>query len=246
MAEMGFSPHSAEYFRHTTAEPVPPGRNEAAPLGDSPGVTVVSAPPALPHALRLPLGVGALVAALVVIVQALAYAGASGGEWVAPVDGLRGPLREIALAIDFLGEPVGSVIVLVVLTGGCWLAGRRRSAVLVLAGAGITVGLTTVLKPVVGRTIHDGDVSFPSGHTAFATALALVIALTAAERLQLGPVGGTLLVLSVAGLAGAVMGWTEVALSAHYLTDTIGGFFAALVVVPPTAWAVDRYFPARM
>jgi undecaprenyl-diphosphatase len=209
-------------------------------------VTTVSAPPALPRALRVPLGVATLVAALVVLVQALAYADQSGGEWVAPRDGLRGALRDVALGIDFLGEPVGSVVVLVVLTAGCWLAGRRRSAVLVLVGAGVTVGVTTALKPVVDRTIHGGDLSFPSGHTAFATALALVLGLIVADRLQLGPVAGTAVVLGVALLAGAVMGWTEVALSAHYPTDTIGGFCTALVVVPPAAWAVDRILPARM
>ncbi|HVV14402.1 phosphatase PAP2 family protein [Amycolatopsis sp.] len=203
-------------------------------------MTVVSAPPALPRALRLPTGVIAVVAALVVLVQAFAYAGESSGEWVAPVDGLQGPLRDVALAIDFLGEPVGSVLVLVVLVGGCWWAGRRRSAVLVLAAAGVTVGVTTLLKPVVDRTIHGDYLSFPSGHTAFATALVFVLALAAADRLQLGPAAGTALVLGVALLAGAVMGWTEVALSAHYPTDTIGGFCTALAVVPPTAWAVDR------
>lgn len=187
-----------------------------------------------------------LVAALVVVVQALVYAGQSRGEWVAPMDGLRGGLRDVALGIDFLGEPVGSVLVLVVLTVGCWAAGRRRSAVLVLVAAGVTVGATTVLKPVVDRTIHGGYLSYPSGHTAFATALALVLALTVAERLQLGAIGGTALVLGVAVLAGAVMGWTEVALSAHYPTDAIGGFCTALVVVPPTAWAVDRILPVWM
>ncbi|GAB3008770.1 phosphatase PAP2 family protein [Amycolatopsis acidiphila] len=209
-------------------------------------MTLVSAPPALTRALRLPLAVGAVVAALVVLVQALAYAGDSSGEWVAPVDGLGGSLRDIALGIDFLGEPVGSVLLLVVLTGGCWLAGRRRSAVLVLVASGVTVGVTTLLKPVVDRTIHGGYLSFPSGHTAFATALALVLALIAADRLQLGPVAGTALVLGVALLAGAVMGWTEVALSAHYPTDAIGGFCTALAVVPPTAWAVDRVPSTRM
>lgn len=186
------------------------------------------------------MGVVALLAAVVVLVQGFVYAGVSGGEWVAPVYGLRGPLRDVALAIDFLGEPVGSTIVLVVLVGGFWWAGRRRSAILVLAAAGVTVGLTTLLKPLVDRTIHGDYLSYPSGHTAFATALVFVLALAAAERLQLGVVAGLTLVLGTSLLAGAVMGWTEVALSAHYLTDTIGGFCTAVAVVPPTAWAVDK------
>ncbi|MTD58602.1 phosphatase PAP2 family protein [Amycolatopsis pithecellobii] len=209
-------------------------------------MTETSAPPALPSVLRVPLSVVTLAAALVVLVQALTYAGDSGGEWVAPMDGLPGPLRDIALAIDFLGEPTGSVLVLVVCTGGCWLAGRRRSAVLVLVAAGVTVGATTLLKPLVDRTIHGGYLSFPSGHTAFATALALVLTMVAVDRLQLRAAAGTALVLAVALLAGAVMGWTEVALSAHYPTDTLGGFCTALAIVPPVALAVDRFLPARL
>lgn len=196
--------------------------------------------------LRLPFAVLSPVAAVVVLVQAVAYAGDSSGEWVAPADGLQGTLREIALLIDFIGEPVGSVITLVVLGGGCWLAGRRRSAVLVLAGSGVAVGATTLMKPLVDRTIHGGYLTFPSGHTAFATALALALAMAVVDRLELGPVAGTSFVLAFALLAGAVMGWTEVALSAHYPTDTLGGFCTALAVVPPTALAVDRFVPARL
>ncbi|WP_236789688.1 phosphatase PAP2 family protein [Amycolatopsis sp. GM8] len=209
-------------------------------------MTDISAPPALPRVLRLPLAVVTVAAALVVLVQALAYAGDSSGEWVAPVSGLPAPLWYIAQAIDFLGEPVGSAIVLAVLAGGCWLVGRRRSAVLVLAGAGVAVGVTTLLKPIVDRTIHGGYLSYPSGHTAFATAVALVLAMIAADRLALRAAAGTAFVLVIALLAGAVMGWTEVALSAHYPTDALGGFCTALAVVPPTAWAVDRFFPASL
>ncbi|TNC28801.1 phosphatase PAP2 family protein [Amycolatopsis alkalitolerans] len=186
-----------------------------------------------------------MVAALVVLAQGLLYAGESSGEFVAPWDGLEQPLYGIALVIDFLGEPLGAVLLVAALTGGCWLAGRRRSAVLVLAGTGVTVGATALLKPIVGRTIHGGYLSFPSGHTAFATTLALIVAMAAADRLRLGGAAGTVLVLSVALLAGAVMGWTEVALSAHYPTDALGGFCTALAAVPPTSWAVDRFFPAR-
>jgi len=105
----------------------------------------------------------------------------------------------------------------------------------------VTVGATTVLKSLVGRTIHgDGNLSYPSGHTAFATTLALVVALAAAGRPGLGRPAGTSLVLAAALTAGAAMGWAEVVLGAHYPTDVLGGWCTALAVVPAAAWLVDR------
>jgi undecaprenyl-diphosphatase len=110
--------------------------------------------------------------------------------------------------------------------------------VLTAAGSGLAVGTTSLLKHVVGRTINGENLSYPSGHTAFATAVALAVALLAAERL--GRPAGTLLVLAAALMAGAAMGWAQVALDAHYPTDVLGGWCTALAVVPATAWLVDR------
>jgi undecaprenyl-diphosphatase len=36
------------------------------------------------------------------------------------------------------------------------------------------------------------------------------------------------------------MGWAQVVLGAHYATDALGGWCTALVVIPATAWLVDR------
>ena len=73
-----------------------------------------------------------------------------------------------------------------------------------------------------------------------ATALALVVALLLTERLGLGRAAGLALALGLALVAGLVMGWAEVALGAHYPTDALGGFCAALAAVPATAWVLDR------
>lgn len=143
--------------------------------------------------------------------------------------------------MDFLGEPAGSAMLVVAAVTGCLLLRRPRAAVFIVVGVGVTVGTATLLKSLVGRTIHgDGNLSYPSGHTAFLTALALVVALLATGRLGLGRTAGTLLVLAAALVAGATMGWAEVALSAHYPTDAVGGWCTALAVVPATAWLIDR------
>ena len=109
-----------------------------------------------------------------------------------------------------------------------------------MLGVVVTVAVTTVLKPLVGRKIHGEFLSYPSGHTALATALALVIGLVLADRLGFGRVAAVVLVLGLAWSPRMAMGWAEVALGAHYPTDAAGGFCAALAAVPATGWVVDR------
>jgi undecaprenyl-diphosphatase len=208
-------------------------------------VTGRSAPAVLPLSLRGWLGPIAALAALVVVALGALYADGSKPGVVdarisAAVHGVRPPWRYVALTLDFLGEPVGAATLVVAAVTGCLLLRRPRAAVLVVAGVGMAVGTATLLKSLVGRTIHDGSLSYPSGHTAFLTALALVVALLATGRLGLGRTAGTSLVLAAALVAGAVMGWAQVALGAHYPTDVLGGWCTALAVIPATAWLVDR------
>jgi undecaprenyl-diphosphatase len=210
-------------------------------------VTGRSAPAVLPRSLGAWLGPIAVLAALVVCVLGVLYAGHSEpgrvDRWIIrpTADSVRPPWRYVALTLDFLGEPAGSVMVIVAAVAGCLLLRRPRAAVLVVVGVGMTVGTATLLKHVVGRTIHGADnLSYPSGHTAFFTALALTAALPATGRHGLGKAAGMSLVLAAALVAGAAMGWAQVALGAHYPTDVLGGWCTALAVVPATAWLVDR------
>ncbi|MGC9542422.1 phosphatase PAP2 family protein [Streptomyces sp. UG1] len=205
-----------------------------------------SGPAVLPPSLRVWLGLIAALAALVVVVLGGLYAGDGAPGRVdariwAAVDGAGPSWRYVALGIDFLGEPAGAAMLVLVAVSGCLLLRRPRAAVLVVAGAGLSVGTTTLLKPLVGRTIHgDDNLSYPSGHTAFLTALALVVGLFVAGRFGLGRAVGASLVFAAALVAGAAMGWAQVALGAHYPTDVIGGWCTALAVVTATAWLVDR------
>ncbi|GHI04215.1 hypothetical protein AQI88_35555 [Streptomyces cellostaticus] len=205
------------------------------------------APAVLPPSLRVRLGLIAALAALVVVVLGVLYAGHDKpgrvDRWIIPptADSVRPPWRHVALALDFLGEPAGSTMLVVAIVTGCLLLRRPRAAALFVAGVAMAVGTATLLKHLVGRTIHGaGNLSYPSGHTAFFTALALIVALLATGRLGLGRTAGTSLVLAAALVAGAAMGWAQVALGAHYPTDVLGGWCTALAVIPATAWLVDR------
>lgn len=201
----------------------------------------------LPPPLRAWLGLVAALATLVVVALGVLYAGHSEpsrvDRWIIQptADSVRPPWRRVALAMDFLGEPAGATMLVAAAVAGCLLLRHPRAAVLIFAGVGMSVGTATLLKHLVGRTIHGaGNLSYPSGHTAFATALALMAALLATGRLGLGRTAGTSLVLAAALVAGAAMGWAQVALGAHYPTDVLGGWCTALAVIPATAWLVDR------
>ncbi|MEV4596435.1 phosphatase PAP2 family protein [Amycolatopsis sp. NPDC049253] len=204
---------------------------------------VRAAPPALPVSVRTPVLVVAGLGLVVLVVLAVLFTGESQPTgFDAPLlpgpDLLPDPWWYFATAVDFVGEPVGSVIVIVLITAAALLARRPRTAVLTLVGCGLTVAVTSLLKPVTGRTIHGHYLSYPSGHTAFATALALIGAFVLADRLR-RPAALTW-TLALALVCGAVMAWAEVGLGAHYPTDTIGGFAAALAIIPATAFAIDR------
>ncbi|MER7949445.1 phosphatase PAP2 family protein [Streptomyces sp. NPDC096079] len=205
-----------------------------------------AAPEVLPASLRGWLGPVAALAALAVVALGVLYAGHGGpgkaDRWIQPMpDDVDPRWWDLAHAVDFLGEPAGAASLVAAAVALCLLLRSPRAAVLVVAGVGLSVATTTLLKPVVGRTIHgDDNLSYPSGHTAFLTAFALTAALLLAARLGLGRAVGTLLVLVAALLGGAAMGWAQVVLSAHYPTDTLGGWCTALAVVPATAWLVDR------
>jgi undecaprenyl-diphosphatase len=201
---------------------------------------------ALPARVGPPLGVVSVLAAVTLVVLGFWYAGQSVG--VAMDIGIRAELRalgepwhQIALVIDWTGEPVGAALVLATLVFVFLRMGNRRAALLAVAGPAAAVAVTMGMKPLVGRTINDGFLSFPSGHTAAATAFALVAMLVVAGRRQ----AGVVVVLAVALTAAAAMAWAQVLLNAHYPTDTIGGFCAALAIVPAVAWVIDRVADRR-
>jgi membrane-associated phospholipid phosphatase len=187
----------------------------------------------------------AAIGALLLVVPALVFAGDTGpsriDRWVQHlVDGPAAGAWDLAHGLDWLGEPVGRTVMVLAVAALCLVAKRPALAATAVLGIAAISVLTTILKPIVDRRIHDGFLSYPSGHTAVVTAAAMVVGLLLADLLHAGAVTGTAIVLATAVLGGGLMGGAQIALSAHYPTDALGGFGCALLVVPLTAAVIDR------
>ena len=123
-----------------------------------------------------------------------------------------------------------------------WSGGRGRWVAplwLTLAGAEAT---TWALKFAVGRVrppqldgIAAASPSFPSAHATVALALYGYLALAAAA----GAPGRRWTILACAGLAIALIGFSRIFLSLHYLTDVLAGYAVAAVWL----WAGWRTTP---
>jgi undecaprenyl-diphosphatase len=200
--------------------------------------------PAVASELRRPLVALTILGALLVAVPGLVFAGETEAgrldRWVqSGVDNTPSGAHGVLLATDWFGEPTGRALLVLALAVLCLIAGRWALAAAIVAGSVTTAVLTTALKFVVDRQIHGEFLSYPSGHTAAATAAGLGLGLLLAGLLRAGRFLGTALVLGSAALAGAAMAWAQIALGAHYPTDTVGGFGCALLVLPGTALLID-------
>ncbi|WP_344210897.1 phosphatase PAP2 family protein [Kribbella sancticallisti] len=200
--------------------------------------------PAVIPALRLSAALLTILGALLLAVPAVTYAGGTApaglDRWIQPRVNTPAGAWQTALAVDWIGEPIGRSLAVLLVMALCLLAGRRRLAVAAFIGMGVVTVLSTVLKDIVDRRIHDDFLSYPSGHTAAATAVCVVLGLLLSDLLTLGQVFGTALVLGLALAGGAAMAYAQIDLTAHYPTDTIGGFGLALMAVPATALLVDK------
>jgi membrane-associated phospholipid phosphatase len=206
--------------------------------------------PALPRVLWLPLGVVAVPSVVLTVILAVLYAGQSTGSrldrWVLP--GLHSTVSgsvgyDLAWIVGTAADPLPAAVLVLALVAVCLLLGRPRLAVLAVVGQVLTGLVTSVGKHLVGRTIHGGNLSFPSGHTAQLTGMAILVGLLLVDTRRIGArAPATGLVLGCAVIGGAAMAWSTTSMDVHYLTDTVAGFCVALVLVPLSAWLIDRCF----
>jgi membrane-associated phospholipid phosphatase len=126
-------------------------------------------------------------------------------------------------------------------------AGRPREILMLGLSLLVTVALVHVAKLIFQRPRPDSlellvpmptDWSFPSAHTAQATAVFLSVAIIAIRSLP--PVwGGIVAVASTLIIIG--VGWSRLYLHVHYLSDVIAGCALAVIIVT----AVHLLLPYR-
>jgi undecaprenyl-diphosphatase len=148
------------------------------------------------------------------------------------------PLYVFFWIVETLADPIPAAILVLVLVAACLRFGKRRLAVLAVAGPAVADVIVIVMKRIVGRTIH-GNLTYPSTHAAHAAAFAMVTALLAATLLELEAGAAAAMVLGAAAASALMMGWALVSGSIHYATDTLAGFGIAVAAVPVAAWCTD-------
>lgn len=194
------------------------------------------------------------LAAVAFTVLAIRYGGTADGGGIdrraeSFVDMFSSKYSKPVMLTVSLGDP-RSVIVIAAVLAAISLALRRwRLALLAFVGPGLTGLATTLLKPVIGRTI-EGSLAFPSGHTGAAVSLTLVAALILLSLWRAGRLAGTVVLAGLALTAGTVMALSLVSMERHYLTDAVGGLCAAAVCVLGAALVIDavvgRLVPQRL
>lgn len=204
-----------------------------------------TARPALTPAVRRSVLVLAVAGVPLAIVPALLFAGDTGPSRLdrqvqQVVDDSPAGAWSLIRGLDWLGEPLGRTVLVVAVAALCLIAGRRWLAVTAVLGILATAVVTTVLKPLVNRRIHDDFLSYPSGHAAAGTAAAMIVGLLLADLLGAGRIAGTAILLALTVAGGGLMAWAQIHLTAHYATDTLGGFGCALFVIPVTAMLIDK------
>jgi hypothetical protein len=164
-----------------------------------------------------------------------------------PVSASLGAHVGASQALAYPGQPVPVTALTAALLVACLIRRRWSACVLLAVAVPGAIALTElVLKHVVGRTYHD-TLTFPSGHTAsaFAVATAITVLLADPGLVRLRPAVRASLAL-IALLVAAIVGIGVIALDFHYFTDTVAGAAVGIGSVIATAFAVDYFArPAR-
>jgi undecaprenyl-diphosphatase len=123
-------------------------------------------------------------------------------------------------------------------TAAFLLTRRWSLAALSIAAPALTMAITQAAKHVVDRTIH-GNLALPSGHTAVATSLLLILGLALLRGARSRPTVAALGVFVGVTAGAAAVGAVLTALRWHYPTDAVAGFLTAVAITLGVACGLD-------
>ncbi|UKA59554.1 phosphatase PAP2 family protein [Arthrobacter sp. FW306-2-2C-D06B] len=161
-----------------------------------------------------------------------------------------GALTTVAMALNFLFAPVAGVCMVLVIGLFVFLVRKSlvRAVMFVLFACSGWVA-SEVFKLIVARhrpnpallfdplAPETGSNSFPSGHTAFAVALAFAL-----YFLVRGTRWGVITAWAGAVLA-VVVAWSRIYIGVHYPSDVVASFLATTAIVIVLAGLWNRYVP---
>lgn len=200
------------------------------------------APRLVPSGVRRPAGLLALTCTTALVVLAARYHGdRTAGRLDSWVFGqIPGVLRSHRWTLSGLAKVLPFVLVFVAgVVAAVSCIGRRWSlAALAVLAPAVTIGLTELGKQLVDRRIH-GFFALPSGHTAGATSVFLVLGLLVLSRVRRNVRAAAALVAAAVTAGAALVGLVMVSVHDHYATDTVAGFCLAVAVTLAIALAMD-------
>lgn len=143
------------------------------------------------------------------------------------------PMEQLALLLHWLGKWPFATLMTLCLAAYEYRQRRSGRAVLVLAGTALSTAVTSIGKAFFDRArpelwprlVEEGSASFPSGHSAFAAAFAVLWMILYWHTPQRGKV------VAAAGLLLVLAGLSRVVLGVHYPTDVLVGWMVGAVSV---------------
>lgn len=150
----------------------------------------------------------------------------------------------LAYRLTYPGTLYPAVVLSGIIVVICLLTGRLNGALLAVAAVPVADGLDDgLLKPLVDRT-YFGQLTYPSGHTTAAFAMATTIALVFVIPPQPYRARTIRVLLTAAGcLVGAMVAIAVIALQWHTFTDTIAGAAVGIGAVSALALILDLFQP---
>jgi undecaprenyl-diphosphatase len=145
-------------------------------------------------------------------------------------------LTMLAEAASFIGSVAFLFTLTALIAAGLWIGGRPRAALLLLLVMSLAAIVNNVVKLTFARMrpeaffgIAPDTYSFASGHSLFSACFFSVVAGLIEAHLDKPWQRAAVWMLACAIIAG--IGLSRVYLGVHYLTDVVGGFALAALIV---------------